>query len=750
MRWRKWLLVVSVLIAVLAVTAVVVVILFLRSLSQPAEATARFIPDDAPVYVSFNFRPGLNQISRGRDVMSLLKTNKYVELRDDLLEQVEDETGLHLLEDIQSWLGTDVSFALLDADTEQPEWVVLAQVGDQSAVRDFIEDLVWYLEDEADTDFNVSSYRESDLWVAQNGPMALGLSSAYLVIGDSERTVTGAIRRIEAPPDRPLAQNEHFLAARESLPSDRVMFLFAQTDDLQDLADESAGILGTEGTFGNIADQIPEYVAASVSFIENGVSIELVSDIPPGASNSGLSHSPVSPAVLPSDTLLLIGGTGITEAWYEGLDSLGDVDPEALEFLDDALDDLWRETGIDLEQDVIDALSGEVALALLPSDIRFDRDGNLSGFVETLLLASVRDQDSIREALDIAIQRVDGSNNSDLPSGWKTLTKVVVPSLPLDEQTQISLQRAYNLAYSDRILDLGGDPIPQSDIYLTLDAEIVGRTVIDAGTGRSLGSAVELAAAGRLLRPFEEESLTVAMLEESSRPSVKQIYAVVANPEIQIAQRDAVDLADAGELLDLAGNRLARARVESSEALGMEVQVMPTTTRVRVARSQPLIVQEVRPPIGYARSTEAENLLALTEQLTLNGYEAVTFSLNDFDLPLDMEPAYMVTDEWAAIGSTLSSLEQFHTTVSGATPSLRSTGRFEALAEGLPAPLHFVTYADIAAITAMIDDALPSGTRREYRREVKPFLDPFDAVMIASSMVEDQLRLTIRLSLREP
>ena len=219
MRWRKWLLVVSVVIAVLAVTAVVVVILFLRSLSQPAEATARFIPDDAPVYVSFNFRPGLNQISRGSDVMSLLKTDKYVELRDGLLEQVEDETGLHLLEDIQSWLGTDVSFALLDADTEQPKWVVLAQVGDQSAVRDFIEDLVWYLEDEADTDFNVSSYRESDLWVAQNGPMALGLSSAYLVIGDSERTVTGAIRRIEAPPDRPLAQNEHFLAARESLPS---------------------------------------------------------------------------------------------------------------------------------------------------------------------------------------------------------------------------------------------------------------------------------------------------------------------------------------------------------------------------------------------------------------------------------------------------------------------------------------------------------------------------------------------------
>ena len=53
----------SVVIAILAVAAVVVVILFLRSLSQPADVTARFIPDNAPVYVSFNFRPGLNQIT---------------------------------------------------------------------------------------------------------------------------------------------------------------------------------------------------------------------------------------------------------------------------------------------------------------------------------------------------------------------------------------------------------------------------------------------------------------------------------------------------------------------------------------------------------------------------------------------------------------------------------------------------------------------------------------------------------------
>ena len=80
-----------------------------------------------------------------------------------------------------------------------------------------------------------------------------------------------------------------------------------------------------------------------------------------------------------------------------------------------------------------------------------------------------------------------------------------MPGIPTDEGTQISLQRAFNLAYSQRILDLDGNPIPQSHIYVTRDVMIVEERVINPETRESLGNAVELAMAGRLMAPFEDK-----------------------------------------------------------------------------------------------------------------------------------------------------------------------------------------------------------------------------------------------------
>ena len=67
--------------------------------------------------------------------------------------------------------------------------------------------------------------------------------------------------------------------------------------------------------------------------------------------------------------------------------------------------------------------------------------------------------------------------------------------------------------------------------------------------------------AGRLIASFEDKPLTAAEVEALSLPSVKQIYAVVANPDIQIAQADAVELAGTGTLFDLSGNRVSRGGV---------------------------------------------------------------------------------------------------------------------------------------------------------------------------------------------
>ena len=92
-----------------------------------------------------------------------LETDKLIDVRDDFLEQVEHETAVYLLDDVRTWLGTNVFFAVLDADPDSPEWIVIAQVSDRKAALDFAEDMASYTEDESGSDMDSSMYRNTQL-----------------------------------------------------------------------------------------------------------------------------------------------------------------------------------------------------------------------------------------------------------------------------------------------------------------------------------------------------------------------------------------------------------------------------------------------------------------------------------------------------------------------------------------------------------------------------------------------------------
>ena len=65
------------------------------------------------------------------------------------------------------------------------------------------------------------------------------------------------------------------------------------------------------------------------------------------------------------------------------------------------MDELEDETGVDLERDVIESLTGEVSLAIMPSDISITAaDSELEGVIEALFLASLDDPRGIENALE--------------------------------------------------------------------------------------------------------------------------------------------------------------------------------------------------------------------------------------------------------------------------------------------------------------------------------------------------------------
>ena len=233
----------------MAFVAAVSVFVFFQSVSRPGETTARFIPSNTLAYASINLRPGVQQLRHGRAVISTLQTDALVERRDELLDELEDETGIHLLDDVTPWLGESVSFALLDVDDERDtaEWVAMVHVSDRVAALDFAEDLVSYFEDESLSRFSDAGYREAQLWLSDDDDLGFALTEEYLLLADGENTLKRVIRDMESPPDTPLLADEDFRSARESLPSQRVMFMFLRSEWILDLLRDEIDPFGRPG-----------------------------------------------------------------------------------------------------------------------------------------------------------------------------------------------------------------------------------------------------------------------------------------------------------------------------------------------------------------------------------------------------------------------------------------------------------------------------------------------------------------------
>lgn len=391
-------------VAVIVVVVVVVLLLLLRELSRPGEATAEYIPSNALVYSSINLRPGAGQINNARGVADLLRTDDFMKEEDDLLDDVEDETGIHPLDDVTSWLGTDVTFVLLDLDADEDlvEWILMVQISDRAEASDFVEKLREYLEDDLYTEFDEDEIGGADVWIADDGDVAIALTDEYLLIADSENTIEDMLDNIDSPPIRSLAADEQFIAAREALPEGRVMFVYAQIENYLEEIEEIVDPWGDADSVWNWAESnTPEYVAASLSFIDKGVRFDVVSKAASSSLSIDSESDLRSAEAVPEDTLFLVTYAGVPDAWEEFRDTLEDSDPWAAEDFDEFLDDLEDETGVDLERDVIESLTGEVSLAIMPSDIRISVDDEeLKGVIEALFLASLEDPRGIENALE--------------------------------------------------------------------------------------------------------------------------------------------------------------------------------------------------------------------------------------------------------------------------------------------------------------------------------------------------------------
>ena len=379
---KKVLVIAASLVLVLGTAAGVGVyfIIKVQTLSQPPEATARFLPEETSLYVSMNLRPGAGQLMKAGEILDLFREHpRFQEKLDELYGDIEEETGIDVEEELLPWLGPEVAFAILTFEgiEETPEIVAFIGHTDAAAAESFLRELLAYAEESEGAEYEETLTRGRLTFVvdpSDDVSAHIALADDHIVIAAGAGTLDQTLDRMDSGLDRPsLFDDPGFQEAREAAESPRFGLMYV---DVAGIVDQAGEFFAEElvDSLQDFSDQMPDFIVASSSFIDRGILVSTSFDYPvqdqlfvPASANSLGSAG-----LAPEDTVALLSFVGVQDAWETLRDELaGDPDLQ----LEEAFDEIEAEIGIDIERDVLGWMTGELAFAmLLPGGVSFSTD----------------------------------------------------------------------------------------------------------------------------------------------------------------------------------------------------------------------------------------------------------------------------------------------------------------------------------------------------------------------------------------
>ena len=273
-----WILILAVVVALVAIVGAGVGITFYNSsrASHPAEETAAYVPARTALYLSFNMRPGASQLSKFRRILDRFEENpNYQDRVDDGLDRIEDESGIDPREDLFPWMGPELAVAVIDFRDFGETQDVVAFLGttDPDATNSFVEQVVGYLEDEQNWEFELgraggfTTYGRDD---PSGGPGThFVVTDEYLVLTTTQRLLNRTVDMIQEPRN-PLSETEKFRASQRSAQDPRFAMLYVDIETI--LGDLRRDLEGPElDVVQTLEDNLPEVLTSSAAFIDRGI-----------------------------------------------------------------------------------------------------------------------------------------------------------------------------------------------------------------------------------------------------------------------------------------------------------------------------------------------------------------------------------------------------------------------------------------------------------------------------------------------
>jgi hypothetical protein len=411
-RWLPWVVIggLASLLVVMLCGAVLLGAYFFLGFNHTNQ-TAKMVPADTPMLLSFSPDPRQAiHFRTAEDAQAALAVFGAVPAVRDAAEEIGNQLAqdfdIEWQRDVMSWIGPEVSLAILDTEAgagDVPPMVLTAATRNQARSDAFLAKLRQGTEGEG-VEFAEEEYKGVQILYTvpeYEGAFAPAFATVkgLVVIGSDLGAVHQAIDTSGTRGAAKLADEEMYKRVMDQLPANRLGYFYLSAEALaSDLQDVEAQL-----GFGS-----PQAMGISFSLGGDGVRLDYVVSVDPESLSTAQMEAATAPAnsrrtadLLPGETVAYLTAQDLRTTWETAMASGADT-----EGLQEILDQIRSETGVELVDDVIARLTGEFALALLPDPAGLL--GNEAVPLGLVVVAQVEQPEELKASLDSLIGTLEG------------------------------------------------------------------------------------------------------------------------------------------------------------------------------------------------------------------------------------------------------------------------------------------------------------------------------------------------------
>ncbi|AFY47190.1 Protein of unknown function (DUF3352) [Nostoc sp. PCC 7524] len=329
--------------------------------STSQSGAAIFVSKLAPATVSLLANPERLQALESAGEISKLKTS--------LLAQ----SGLDYRQDIQPWLGEEITLAVttldIDRDSEngkQPGYLMALATKKPEKSREFVE-LLFSKRVLAGANLATEEYKGAKLLYDDAQPELEPLASAvvdgFVLFANDPRVLRDAINNVQAP-DLNLTSSPQYQKATQQLPKGSLAVAFFNLPILA----QWQGLDLPEPTYDSQIFALtlnPQGLLAETTFL---AATEVSPTSAPLSQLVGaLQYIPTSAGLVISGSHLSnLGDSDLAKLWIQAKTAISGSGTDVISRLIKPIQDVEKSWSINLEQDIFSWVQGEYALALIP------------------------------------------------------------------------------------------------------------------------------------------------------------------------------------------------------------------------------------------------------------------------------------------------------------------------------------------------------------------------------------------------